>query len=150
MSQHLKLPLCMVIVAAAYGLLAGGPASAAQELKMVEHATTDATTDTALPVTVPVTSSPSPMRCSTPRTRSRSAPIRVSASAPCQGRRMSASGRSISRRGRSPVEGPFLDSGDSVLAITGGTGEYAGAQGEMALSAIGSEGKAYNFTYKIK
>ena len=37
-----------------------------------------------------------------------------------------------------------------MLAITGGTGEYAGAQGEMALSAIGSEGKAYNFTYKIK
>ena len=53
-------------------------------------------------------------------------------------------------KGQITVEGPFLDSGDSVLAITGGTGEYAGAQGEMALSAIGSEGKAYNFTYKIK
>jgi hypothetical protein len=53
-------------------------------------------------------------------------------------------------KGQITVEGPFLDSGDSVLAITGGTGEYAGAQGEMALSAIGTEGKAYNFTYKIK
>jgi hypothetical protein len=32
-----------------------------------------------------------------------------------------------------------------VLAITGCTGEYAGARGEMALSAIGTEGKAYSF-----
>jgi hypothetical protein len=30
----------------------------------------------------------------------------------------------------------------SVLAITGGTGEFAGATGEMALSAIGTDGKA--------
>ncbi len=27
---------------------------------------------------------------------------------------------------------------------------FAGATGEMALSAIGTDGKAYNFTYKIK
>ena len=39
-------------------------------------------------------------------------------------------------KGQITVEGPFLDSGNSVLAITGGTGEFAGATGEMALSAI--------------
>src|SRR5881409_936576 len=36
-------------------------------------------------------------------------------------------------KGQLTVEGPFYDSGDSALAITGGTGEFAGAQGEMAL-----------------
>ena len=40
-------------------------------------------------------------------------------------------------KGQLTVEGPFYDSGDSVLAITGGTGEFAGALGEMALSARG-------------
>ena len=48
------------------------------------------------------------------------------------------------------VEGPFYDSADSVLAITGGTGEFAGALGEMALSARGTKGDAYNFVYRIK
>jgi Allene oxide cyclase len=44
-------------------------------------------------------------------------------------------------KGQLTVEGPFYDKGDSVLAITGGTGEYAGAQGEMALSDVsGGEG----------
>ena len=54
------------------------------------------------------------------------------------------------QKGQLTVEGPFYDTGDSVLAITGGTGEYAGALGEMALSARGTDGKAYNFTYRIK
>ncbi len=53
-------------------------------------------------------------------------------------------------KGRITVEGPFYDSGDSVLAITGGTGEYAEAEGEMALSAIGTDGKAYRFIYKLE
>jgi hypothetical protein len=52
--------------------------------------------------------------------------------------------------GQITVEGPFYDSGDSVLAVTGGTGEFAGALGEMALSARGTDGSAYNFTYRIK
>ena len=53
-------------------------------------------------------------------------------------------------KGQITVEGPFYDQGESVLAITGGTGDYAGAQGEMALAAIGTEGKAYSFVYKLK
>ena len=53
-------------------------------------------------------------------------------------------------KGQITVEGPFLDSGDSVLAITGGTGEFAGATGEMALSPRGTDGKAYNFSDRIK
>jgi len=53
-------------------------------------------------------------------------------------------------KGQITVEGPFLDAGDSVLAITGGTGEVAGATGDMALKARGTDGKAYDFIYRIK
>lgn len=51
--------------------------------------------------------------------------------------------------GQITVEGPFLDAGDSVLAITGGTGAYAGAKGEMNLHARNAEGTEYDFTYNI-
>jgi len=52
--------------------------------------------------------------------------------------------------GQITVEGPFLDSGDSVLAITGGTGKYSGARGEMALHARDAKGTEYDFTYRLK
>jgi hypothetical protein len=52
--------------------------------------------------------------------------------------------------GQITVEGPFYDTGDSVLAITGGTGKFAEAEGEMALSAVGTDGKAYTFVYRLK
>jgi hypothetical protein len=51
--------------------------------------------------------------------------------------------------GQIVVEGPFLDTGDSVLAITGGTKAYAGARGEMLLHARNPEGTEYDFTYVI-
>jgi len=82
-----------------------------------------------------------------PATRPRSAPTRASASAPWPARRGSVSGPS---KGQITVEGPFLDAGDSVLAVTGGTGDYAGARGDMVPRAIGTDGKAYSFTYKLK
>jgi Allene oxide cyclase len=54
-------------------------------------------------------------------------------------------------KGQLTVEGPFYDKGDSVLAIIGGTGDYAGARGDMALSDLsGGEGKVYSFTYRFK
>ena len=36
-------------------------------------------------------------------------------------------------KGQITVEGPFYDTKDSVLAITGGTGAYANARGQMEL-----------------
>jgi Allene oxide cyclase len=53
-------------------------------------------------------------------------------------------------KGQLTVEGPFFDNGDSVLAVTGGTGEFAGATGDMELSARDAKGTAYNFIYKLK
>lgn len=51
--------------------------------------------------------------------------------------------------GQITVHGPFLDSGDSVLAITGGTGIYAGAKGQMKLHARDAAGSAYDFVYEL-
>lgn len=51
--------------------------------------------------------------------------------------------------GQIMVHGPFLDAGDSVLAITGGTGAYAGARGEMKLHARDAKGSAYDFVYEL-
>jgi len=52
--------------------------------------------------------------------------------------------------GQITVQGPFLDKGDSVLAITGGTGKYAEARGEMKLHARDEKGSAYDFVYELR
>jgi allene oxide cyclase len=51
--------------------------------------------------------------------------------------------------GQITVEGPYLDASDSTLAITGGTGAYAGAKGEMILHARNPEQTEYDFSYKL-
>ncbi len=51
--------------------------------------------------------------------------------------------------GQITVEGPFYDAADSVLAITGGTGAYAGARGEMKLHARNADGTEYDFVYTL-
>jgi hypothetical protein len=51
--------------------------------------------------------------------------------------------------GQITVEGPFLDAGDSVLAVTGGTGAYAGVRGEMKLHARNDKGTEYDFVYNL-
>jgi allene oxide cyclase len=47
------------------------------------------------------------------------------------------------------VEGPFYDAGESVLAITGGTGAYASATGQMLLRAHDDTGTSFDFVYQI-
>lgn len=47
------------------------------------------------------------------------------------------------------VAGSFLDGKDSVLAITGGTGAYMDACGEMLLHAHNAEGPEYDLTFSI-
>jgi allene oxide cyclase len=51
--------------------------------------------------------------------------------------------------GQITVEGPFLDAGDSTLAITGGTGAYRSARGTMDLHARDAKGSAYDFVYHV-
>ena len=53
------------------------------------------------------------------------------------------------KNGQITVEGPFADAGDSLLAITGGTGHFAGAKGAMKLHPRDAKGSAYDFTYDL-
>ena len=46
------------------------------------------------------------------------------------------------------VEGPFYDTKDSVIAITGGTGAYASATGDMQLISKNG-GAEYDFIFNI-
>src|ERR1700749_4858736 len=50
--------------------------------------------------------------------------------------------------GQITVQGPYYDKRNSVLSITGGTGIYEGARGEMALNSRDG-GKEYDFIFKI-
>jgi len=46
------------------------------------------------------------------------------------------------------VEGPFYDSHDSVLVITGGRGKYKDAQGSMELKVL-PDGTGYDFIFHV-
>ncbi len=52
--------------------------------------------------------------------------------------------------GQLSVDGPFLDAGDTAMAVTGGTGNYQGARGEMLLHARDAKGSAYDFAFSLK
>ena len=53
-------------------------------------------------------------------------------------------------KGQIMVDGPFMDEGDSTLAITGGTGAFSGARGDMGLHPRDAQGSAYDFHYRLK
>jgi hypothetical protein len=53
------------------------------------------------------------------------------------------------KAGQITVEGPFLDSGDSLLAVTGGTGKYAGARGSLKLHPRDATPTGYDFVYDL-
>jgi hypothetical protein len=53
------------------------------------------------------------------------------------------------KNGQITVEGPFLDAGDSTLAITGGTGAFRNAGGTMDLHPRDAQGSAYDFTFHV-
>jgi allene oxide cyclase len=53
------------------------------------------------------------------------------------------------KAGQITVEGPFMDEGDSLFAVTGGTGKYAGAKGSMKLHPRDAKASSYDFTYDL-
>lgn len=55
----------------------------------------------------------------------------------------------ILKDGLITVEGPFGDSGDSLLVVTGGSGKYAGAKGQMKLHSRPGKPDSYDFTYDL-
>jgi allene oxide cyclase len=53
------------------------------------------------------------------------------------------------KSGSITVEGKFSDTGNTVLAITGGTGAYATARGEMNLNYHNKKGTAFDFIFHV-
>jgi allene oxide cyclase len=51
--------------------------------------------------------------------------------------------------GQLTVEGPFSDTGNTKLAITGGTGAYAGAGGWMELRYHNKQGTKFDFVFHL-
>jgi len=51
--------------------------------------------------------------------------------------------------GQITVEGPFSDTGNTKLAITGGTGAYASSRGWMALNYHDKKGTKFDFVFHV-
>jgi allene oxide cyclase len=51
--------------------------------------------------------------------------------------------------GQITIEGPLHDEGDSLMAVTGGTGQYLGAKGVVKVHSRDAKGSAYDFTYDL-
>jgi allene oxide cyclase len=51
--------------------------------------------------------------------------------------------------GQITVQGPFYDTRNSTLSITGGTGAYEGARGQMRLNSLNG-GKEYDFIFHLR
>jgi allene oxide cyclase len=131
-------------------LAAAASASAGEVISLVEHADTDAVTDTGakgdsagdvLTFANPVFDKANKTKVGTDQ--GYCVRILVGKSWECMW--------TLSLKdGQITVEGPFLDAGDSVLAITGGTGKFAGARGQMKLHARDAKGTAYDFVYELQ
>ena len=144
-------PLCIVAVAAAAGLIVASPiAAASEQIDMVERATTDAVTDTGAKGDSAGDILTFANEVFDAEDKNKIGINQGICFRTVVGKAWECFWTVSLAKGQITVEGPFYDSGDSVLAITGGTGEYADAEGEMALSAIGTDGKAYRFIYKLK
>jgi allene oxide cyclase len=50
--------------------------------------------------------------------------------------------------GQITVQGPFYDTKNSIMSITGGTGAYRNARGQMKLKSLNG-GKEYDFTFQL-
>lgn len=51
--------------------------------------------------------------------------------------------------GQITVEGPFSDTGNTVVAITGGTGKYRNARGSMELNYHNPAGTEFDFVFHV-
>jgi hypothetical protein len=56
----------------------------------------------------------------------------------------------VLKDGMITVQGPFKDTGDSVFVVTGGTGKYVGAKGQMTLHVREGKPEAYDFIFDLQ
>ena len=136
-------------VAAAFAVLAASPALAGEKIQLIEHADTDTTLDLGvkgdsvgdlLTFANPVYDAANKAQVGSDQGYC----VRVIA-----GKSWECFWTLRLKEGQITIEGPFFDAGDSVMAVTGGTGKYAGAKGGMKLHSRDAKGSAYDLTYEL-
>jgi allene oxide cyclase len=130
-------------------VLAGVPALAGEKIQLIEHADTDATLDLGakgdsvgdlLTFANPVYDAANKTQVGSDQGYC----VRVIA-----GKSWECFWTLRLKDGQITIEGPFYDTGDSVMAVTGGTGKYAGAKGSMKLHSRDAKGSSYDLTYEL-
>ena len=138
-----------LLLAGALALQAPFAASAAERIQLVEHADTDAVLDLGakgdsvgdlLTFANPVYDATNKTKLGTDQGYC----VRVSV-----GKSWECFWTLVLKDGEITVEGPFYDSGDSVMVVTGGTGKYAGAKGDMKLHPRDAKGSSFDFVYEL-
>jgi allene oxide cyclase len=137
------------IAAGALAALAAVPALAAEKIQLVEHADTDATLDLGVKgdSVGDLLTFANPVYDAANKTQVGSDQgycVRVIA-----GKSWECFWTLRLKEGQITIEGPFYDAGDSVMAVTGGTGKYAGAKGSMKLHSRDAKGSSYDLTYEL-
>jgi hypothetical protein len=137
------------LVAGALAALLSIPAVAGEQLKLVERALTDATLDLGakgdsvgdlLTFANPIYDAANKVQLGTDQGFC----VRVIA-----GKSWECFWTTSLKDGEITIEGPFKDTGDSVFAVTGGTGKYAGAKGTLKLHPRDAKATGYDFTYDL-
>ena len=133
----------------ALAVLAAFPALAAEKIQLVEHADTDATLDLGakgdsvgdlLTFANPVYDAANKTQVGSDQGYC----VRVIA-----GKSWECFWTLRLKEGQITIEGPFYDAGDSVMAVTGGTGKYVGAKGSMKLHSRDAKGSSYDLVYDL-
>ena len=137
------------VTAGALALLLGSAAVAGEKIQLVERALTDTTTDLGakgdsvgdlLTWLNPVYDAANKVQLGTDQGFC----VRVEV-----GKSWECNWTTILKDGRITIEGAFMDAGDSLMTVTGGTGKYAGAKGQMKLHPRDAKGSAYDFIYEL-
>jgi allene oxide cyclase len=144
-----RLAAILATLALAGTLAAPASAAPRKTIRVVEHALTDATTDTGaagdsagdiLTFANPVFNRADSRQVGSDQGYC----VRVVAGASYE-----CTWTTLLKGGQIVVQGPFYDAKDSTLAITGGTGRYRAARGTMRLHALAG-GTKYDFTFHLR
>ncbi len=145
MKHHLVLPVCAALV------LAGSVAVAGEKIVLVEHPTNETTVHTSKAGTDAVgdiLSFANPLFDAT--NKSQVASDQGFCVRTVVGKSWECMWTLLLKEGMITVEGPFHDVGDSLFAITGGTGKYEGAKGHMKLHPRDGKPESFEFTYELQ
>lgn len=137
------------LIAAAAAALLTLPALGAEQIKVVERALTDTTTDLGakgdsvgdlLTWANPIYDAANKIQIGTDQGFC----VRVAV-----GKSWECNWTTVLKGGQITVEGPFMDDGDSTLTVIGGTGRYAGAKGTLKLHSRDAKSTSYDFTFDL-